>query len=64
MAVDNLPGELPRDASVDFGSMLMDKVMPALAGGDEEGILSRATIAADGELIGTFGYLKDYLEGK
>lgn len=30
MAVDNLPGELPRDASTDFGKMLMDHVMPEL----------------------------------
>ncbi|MBK7626269.1 MAG: hypothetical protein IPJ16_03585 [Bacteroidales bacterium] len=27
MAIDNLPGELPRDASLDFGKMLMNSVL-------------------------------------
>jgi saccharopine dehydrogenase (NAD+, L-lysine-forming) len=64
MAVDNLPGELPRDASEDFGKMLVDKVIPALAGNDDEGIIERATIMKNGKLAGTFKYLQDYLEGK
>jgi saccharopine dehydrogenase (NAD+, L-lysine-forming) len=64
MAVDNLPGELPRDASVDFGSMLMEKVVPALAGEDPEGIIGRATIAADGGLTAPFAYLEDFIGGK
>ncbi len=64
MAVDNLPGELPRDASVDFGSMLTEKVVPALLGEDPDGIIRRASIT-DGEgLTEYFSYLQDYLEGK
>lgn len=63
MAVDNLPGELPRDASEDFGKSLMERVIPALLGSDEEGVLERATIARDGELTERFAYLKDFVDG-
>jgi alanine dehydrogenase len=61
MAVDNLPGELPRDASVDFGSLLADKIVPAILGPDPDGIIDRATIVQKGKLTGTFSYLEDYL---
>ena len=64
MAVDNLPGELPRDASVDFGRQLMEKVIPALAGSDEEGIVERATIVKEGQLTKHFSYLEGYLAGE
>ncbi len=64
MAVDNLPGELPRDASEDFGNMLMKRVMPALLGEDRDGIIERATIAENGRLTEHFSYLQDYVEGK
>ncbi len=64
MAVDNLPGELPRDASEDFGRMLLEHVMPALLGDDRDGIIDRATIAEDGNLTPRFSYLQDYVEGK
>ncbi|PXY01628.1 alanine dehydrogenase [Marinifilum breve] len=64
MAVDNLPGELPRDSSIDFGEALADNVYEALFSDDTEGILERATIAKDGKLTKHFAYLQDYLEGK
>ncbi len=64
MAVDNLPGELPRDASEDFGQMLMEKVMPALLEDDREGVVRRAVIAEEGRLTPHFSYLQDYVEGK
>ena len=64
MAVDNLPGELPRDASEDFGNMLFKKVIPSLVEVDHEGIIRRATILRDGELTTDFKYLRNYLEGK
>ncbi len=64
MAVDNLPGELPRDASVDFGSALMEKVVPALLGEDPDGIIRRAAITDGKGLTDHFSYLQDYLEGK
>jgi alanine dehydrogenase len=64
MAVDNLPGELPRNASEDFGKALLDNVLPSLLGEDREGIIERATVAKNGKLTPQFSYLQDYLEGK
>ena len=65
MAVDNLPGELPRNASVDFGSGLIEKVFPSLFGEDSQGIIHRASITTlKGELNEPFAYLKDFVENK
>ncbi len=59
MAIDNLPCELPRDASEGFGKHLMERIMPSLDH-DEEGLLARGTIAAEGKLTERFEYLADY----
>lgn len=64
MAVDNLPGELPRDASEEFGQVLMDKIIPHLLGEDRQEIIKRATIADPGKLAKAYAYLQDYLEGR
>jgi saccharopine dehydrogenase (NAD+, L-lysine forming) len=64
MAVDNLPGELPRDASEDFGRALMEHVIPALLGSGDQEIVGRATIMRDGELTQSFSYLENYLNVK
>lgn len=64
MSVDNLPGELPRNASSDFGKNLIDKVYPSLFGNDNSGIIERATIANNGKLTERYAYLQDYLDGK
>ena len=64
MAVDNLPGELPRDASADFGAALIEHVIPELLGLKETGMLERASITEGGALTEGFAYLKHYLEGK
>ena len=63
MAVDNLPCELPKDASEDFGSELMEHIMPALLRDDPNEIISRATIAENGRLTKNFGYLQGYVDG-
>ena len=60
MAVDNLPCELPRNASRDFGRQLLDNVLPHLVGDDAEGIIARATIARGGQLTERYQYLSDY----
>jgi len=61
MAVDNLPCELPRDASENFGKELLEKVMPALiSGNDPDGLIDRASITKDGRLMPRFEYLADY----
>jgi saccharopine dehydrogenase (NAD+, L-lysine forming) len=62
MAVDNLPGELPGDASADFGEALLQHVIPCLLEADHEGIVERATIAKKGKLTPKFSYLEDYLK--
>jgi len=60
MAVDNLPCELPRDASDGFGRDLVERVFPALLGNDPERMIERASICKDGKLTKGFEYLKDY----
>lgn len=59
MAVDNLPNELPRDASAYFGEHLIQYILPALLEHDND-IIRRATICEDGHLTPQFGYLKEY----
>ena len=61
MAVDNLPGELPRDASEDFGSGLIKNVFPSLFVKEKSDLINRATITENGKLNPDFGYLKDFL---
>lgn len=60
MAVDNLPCELPRDASDDFGKDLMERVLPHIFGEDPEHIIRRASITKEGKLTTNFEYLSDY----
>lgn len=64
MAVDNLPCELPKDASEDFGGELINSILPALLGDDQDSIIDRATIAKNGDLNSHFEYLRAYLEGE
>ncbi|GAB4166579.1 MAG: NAD(P)-dependent oxidoreductase [Winogradskyella sp.] len=65
MAVDNLPCELPKDASEGFGETFVEYVIPAFFNNDERGILKRAKITtADGMLTERFKYLQDYVDGK
>ena len=61
MSIDNLPNELPRNASQDFGSELINNVLPLFTEGDEEEVLERATICKDGELTGKYKYLESYV---
>lgn len=63
MAIDNLPCELPRSASEEFGRDLIDKILPPLLLEDTEGVIERATIAANGKLTPHFMYLEDYASG-
>jgi saccharopine dehydrogenase (NAD+, L-lysine forming) len=63
MAVDNLPGELPRDASAEFAGRLVEKVFPSLLN-DRDGIIERATIVREGGLTRNFSYLEDFVAGR
>lgn len=63
MAIDNLPCELPKDASEDFGNELIRSVLPHLLSGDPDQIIWHATeTTLQGELTPHFAYLKDYAE--
>lgn len=64
MAIDNLPGELPRDASRDFGVQLMKNVFPHLLKGEESPIIENGTIAKEGKLTPNYSYLEDYVKGE
>ena len=64
MAVDNLPCELPLDASEDFGNELIAQVFPALFGEDPTGIIERGSETdLSGNLTSNFAYLQDYVNG-
>ena len=63
MAVDNLPCELPKDASVDFGKMFIEHVLEPLRGNDPDNIIARASETKDGQLTSYFSYLEDYVKG-
>ena len=62
MAVDNLPCELPKDASEGFGEMFLKHVIPAFYNNDKDGILTRAKIVEKGKLAGKFKYLNNYVQ--
>ncbi|MEO0572602.1 MAG: NAD(P)-dependent oxidoreductase [Bacteroidota bacterium] len=63
MAVDNLPAELPRDASDGFGEAFAKYVIPSFFNGDKEGILQRAKMTENGRLTKGYAYLQDYVDG-
>ena len=63
MAVDNLPCELPKDASIGFGKDLIERVIPGFLNGDQDGVLERAAITSAGKLTPRFIYLQDFVDG-
>jgi hypothetical protein len=60
MAVDNLPSELPRDASEEFGNSVISEVLPSLINKDD-GRINRATTASNGKFFKNFAYLNDFI---
>ncbi|MBS9462924.1 alanine dehydrogenase [Flagellimonas sp. 389] len=63
MAVDNLPCELPRDASNGFGEAFSKYVIPAFFDNDADGILERARMTQKGKLTKRYDYLQDFVDG-
>ncbi len=61
MAVSNLPNELPRESSIEFGDKLIEYVIEELIG-SESNIIERATITKNGQLTKRFEYLSDYIK--
>lgn len=64
MSIDNLPNELPVDASKAFGEQFLAHVADALIGKGDTAIIERATIAQNGQLGPHFQYLQNYVDGK
>lgn len=64
MSIDNLPCELPRSASEEFGRDLIDRILEPLIQDDPDGVIERATIARQGSLTPGFSYLHDYVNEK
>ena len=60
MAVDNLPNELPRDASKYFGAHFEKYVLAPLLSGYDNDLIYRATICAEGRLTPKYEYMADY----
>ena len=63
MAVDNLPNELPRDASEYFGIHFEKYILRELLKSSSE-VLDRGTICKNGQLMPRFAYLQDYAFGE
>ncbi len=61
MAIDNLPNELPRSASEEFGNLLINSVWEELFK-DHSQMVYAATICKAGKLNAPFAYLSDYAE--
>lgn len=64
MAVDNLPCELPDNASRGFGFMFLKSVIPTFFNGDRTGVLERAKMTENGKLTERYAYLQAYVDGK
>lgn len=63
MTIDNLPNELPRDASTFFGEQFITYILPEILKEEYSDVLLRGTIAMDGALRESFAYLQDYVNG-
>lgn len=64
MSIDNLPCELPKDASEDFGNELLRHVLPRLFGEDPDHMIAKGSeTTLDGELTEGFKYLENYSKG-
>jgi len=63
MAVDNLPCELPKDASEGFGKIFVKDIIPSFFNDDAYGVLERSRMTQNGQLTPTFSYLQAYVDG-
>jgi len=61
MTIDNLPNELPRDASKAFGKQFIDCVLDDLLDPSENGVIGRGMMTKEGQLTERFQYLRDYV---
>jgi alanine dehydrogenase len=62
MAVGNLPTEMPKNASQEFGTLLLEHILPLLIAGDKDDIIQRAKITENGQLTPTFKHLQNFVD--
>ena len=62
MAVDNLPCELPKDASEGFGYTFVKDIIPSFFNKDVYGVLERSRMTKNGQLTPAFSYLQAYVD--
>jgi len=60
MAIDNLPSELPKDSSEEFGNGMVNEVLPFIIN-DDDGRIKKATITENGEFLPNYIYVKEYM---
>ena len=60
MAVDNLPSELPKESSKEFGDGIVKEVLPYILEKDD-GRIKKATITKNGDFLPPYKYLIDYI---
>lgn len=61
MTIDNLPNELPRDASNNFGEQFINHVIDELLDKENSEMIRNARITKNGDLTPNFEYLRNYL---
>ncbi len=61
MTIDNLPNELPRDASRYFGEQLIEFILPELLKTHSD-VITNATVADNGYLTPNFKYLEEFVK--
>ncbi len=59
MTIDNLPNEMPRDASESFGLQFLTHILPELIK-EKSRVIEHGTIAENGQLTRYFKHLEDY----
>ena len=61
MAVDNLPSELPKDSSKEFGDGIIKEVLPFILN-DDDGRIKNATISEKGNFCPLYDFLYNYIK--
>ena len=60
MAIDNLPSELPKDSSKEFGDGIVKEVFPFLLE-EDDGRIKKATITKNGKFCSPYEFLINYI---
>ena len=61
MAVDNLPSELPKESSLEFGDGIVNAVLPYIIDKDD-GRIKNATITNEGKIMPSYSHIKNYID--